>query len=184
MGGFIQVWRPALLLLGFWCWVRPARCCSSIREPSVPALEMNSGPVNGAWLVGPCGFSPLIRRSTIYGKSGRLPAAEERGWLKDYNTLNSLFDHRRTKNTVTCICMCPSVYTPILAHFVCTNPCLCVWTKAGSRSAEAELAKMGRLASHQRRGLWSHWGGRVWVYFPWRCDCSKVSLSFILDSET
>lgn len=65
------------------------------------------------------------------------------------------------------------------------NTSLCVWIKAGSRSAEVELAKMGRLASHQGHSLRSHYevgGGRVWVYFLW-CGCSKISLPFILDRE-
>lgn len=59
VGGFIQVFWPVLLLLSLWCCVRPARCWSSIREPSVPALEMNRRPVNGAWLWGPV-VSPLL----------------------------------------------------------------------------------------------------------------------------
>eukprot|EP00064_Thunnus_orientalis_P011010 superscaffoldBa00001549_g11040 len=56
-----------------------ARCWSSIREPTVPALEMNRGPVDGARLGGPV-VSPLSHtEARIYGRPGRLPAGEEWG---------------------------------------------------------------------------------------------------------
>lgn len=56
-----------------------ARCRSFVREPSVPALEMNRGPVDGARLWGPV-VSPLLHAETgICYWPGRLPAGEERG---------------------------------------------------------------------------------------------------------
>lgn len=122
-----------------------ARCRSFIREPSVPGLEMNRGPVDGARLWGPV-VSPLLHAEAgICYRPGRLP---ERGWLKgSYNTLANALTPRKL---IIWICVCPRVpmYTCASTPAKCL-PHLSEWTPL----CVFEL----RLSPGQQRLNWLKW---------------------------
>lgn len=111
--GFIQVWRPVLPPPSLWCCVHPQPGAGASSEsPVFRAPEMNRGPVDGARLWGPV-VSPLLHAEAwICYRPGRLPAGEERGWLKgSYDALAHALTAGELIRRCVCVClrvsMCP-----------------------------------------------------------------------------
>ena len=149
-----------------------ARCRSFVREPSVPALEMNRGPVDGARLWGPV-VSPLLHAEAgICYRARAFTCWKGEGvdW-RGATTLWPALWPQGNSECGACVCVCVHAYMCFHPGWapappVWMNTSLCVWTKAGLGSAEVELAKMGRLASHQGYSLRSHYEvGGIWCIF-------------------
>ncbi len=151
-----------------------ARCRSFVREPSVQALDMNRGPVDGARLWGPV-VSPFHTQKRGYATEGVYLL--ERGG-NDWEGATTLWP-TFWQQEIWCMYLRVCVHvSPCIHAYMCFHPgwvpappvwmntSVCVWTKAGHGSAEVELAKMGCLASHQGYSLRSHYEvGRIGCIF-------------------